>query len=825
MVNGKDQGLVSVDTNGKFSHEIELLRGINQIVIKATDPAGNVTTKTIIVTYDAIGPIIALQNPPDGYTTNVSRVEIRGIVEASDYQATTRLYLTVNSGTKTEIVVLADGGFNQFINLVNGINLIKIYAEDSYGNITEKSINVYYDPEGTTGELVNSNTTTPTTVTNSSPSIFSVSNTNSSGTNNETLAMSPVPNNSASTFANVNTSTLINSALFGTTGTTGSTTTNNYSNNNAGGTTDVVDPSTDERRYYGGDNAPPELSVESENGDITTNKNNIISGTTEQEAQVVVTQNGQNQYSGKASSDDGTFATDVTLTEGHNVFTTTTTDASGNMSFNTQVVELDTTGPILNVFSPTFKEKIGDELYLVTGNTEKNTRTEIYVGGKLKAEFTSTLTGHIQYEIELDEQDEGNKNIKVVVYDKMNNSTITTIPVTIDLTNPKVSTMSIKDSFATDSNLVINNNIVTNEGKNGIIIGTVTPYTYGTTEPNATVQILLSDMILGSTTADELGEFNFKFGVTSDVYSQKLTFKVIDTFGNYSTYKFVLITDANAPTIYVVKPTGVMTTDGTINTVRATLDEISPSTTNDDESASAKLNGQITTIIQPIDDGLIELEVIDASSTISYRVLINGQTKIPETTVSSTNQTQNGYKFHITDNVKDNLGNITFGKGINKIEIIVTDIANNSSTNTISIINVNENTEFDNETKIDRGYSPDIVFRELPDKIDYGYGTISVGSYGSGTGLYSLGSLSAILGRFTLLSNTASTLLGADPETNPFTDSITDLLDDHDAADIQGEADSDAGSLLDDLEDHFNNDIKTMSGLVTKVMGLINKYF
>jgi hypothetical protein len=47
-VNGK---LGQVDSDGNFKVSIELANGSNELAIKATDPAGNVTEKFITVNY------------------------------------------------------------------------------------------------------------------------------------------------------------------------------------------------------------------------------------------------------------------------------------------------------------------------------------------------------------------------------------------------------------------------------------------------------------------------------------------------------------------------------------------------------------------------------------------------------------------------------------------------------------------------------------------------------------------------------------------------------------------------------------------------------
>jgi hypothetical protein len=548
---------------------------------------------------------------------------------------------------------------------------------------------------------------------------------------------------------------------------------NNYGNGNSGGTTDVVDPSTDERKYYGGDNGAPDLSVHSENGNVTNDSNNTISGTTEPEANVIITQNGQNKHEGRADSGDGTFQADIELNEGHNIITTTTTDESGNMSFNTQVVELDTTGPILNVFAPKYKEKIGTNTYLVTGNTESKTKTEIYVGGILKSQFTSTQTGHIQQEIELTPNiDEGNQNIKIVVYDELNNSTVTEIPVYIDISDPIVATLNIRDAFSTNQNLVIKDNKVTTEGNQGILIGTPTPFAYGTTEPNASVQISQYGNILGSTTADQYGKFEFKFGVSTDVYSQELKFKVTDTFGNSSVYDFVLKTDAVAPIIKIYKPSGVMSTVGTVNTVEATLENIAPSRV-DNTSANAKLEGAIIVNLEPIDDGQIEFEVTDVSETIDYKVFINGNLVLEKTNLPKIRTSNNGNVFYITEYIG------SFGTGTNKIEIQVIDAAQNIASDSVSVVSLNHTQNISSTATIDRGFSINFTPQNGPEDVSGGYGSIDVSSKDLKEELYKEDVLKTITDALNTLKTDNESKFPTDIDENPYGDELEEIIEDN----------------------------------------------
>lgn len=57
-LNGKDQGSVSVATNGSFSKSLTLAEGSNTIVVTATDAAGKVSTVTRTATLDTSTPVV-----------------------------------------------------------------------------------------------------------------------------------------------------------------------------------------------------------------------------------------------------------------------------------------------------------------------------------------------------------------------------------------------------------------------------------------------------------------------------------------------------------------------------------------------------------------------------------------------------------------------------------------------------------------------------------------------------------------------------------------------------------------------------------------------
>lgn len=723
-VNGVDQGTVSVNESGFFNHQITLQPGVNLIRVDSTDSAGNVTTKTISITYDNVGPLIAIANPPDGFTTNLTRVEIRGNVEKRDYQSYTTMYCTVNGDPQIDILVTEDGRFNQFVNLSNGVNHIIVVATDSYGNTTTREMNVYVDLPGPTGTLQQATTNGSTGSSTFALVKPETETTNTYSVNNTKIGTTfDLRNNSSSQLLSTE-----------------------YPNGNSGSTTAVIDPSRNERTYWGGDNSAPEFSVNSSNGLVTNNPNNILYGTTEPEVDVMITQNGQTKYDGKASSSNGSFNASVELKEGHNVFTTSVTDSSGNISFSNTVVELDTKGPNTTVLSPNYNEKIGNNKYLIKVSTEPNTSVEVAIGEngiysvKTPSNLTSDETGLFRTEIEIDGNDEGNKTLRVVTTDKLGNKTTKTVPIIVDVTAPTITNVYIEETFSTDPIILVKNGVVQNkpieEGilQNGAMISSSIPYISGTTEPNCTVQLLLSGTeVLGAGKSDESGNFKFKIATLQGNNLSNLAFKSIDEFGNESKINFNIMVDSIPPEITIIEPSGVsksaistgaatsadyvdanitITTKDGADIVENNVPQVSDGKIVEETKVSKtkynELDKLVTISSIPVESKRIVFDIFDHTETVKWTIYINNSKALEKNNYELDLVKNKGYKTTIdTDDFSSyNISN--FQQGINQVKIVVTDKVGNTSTKEVSLLYYKKDIdETINTLEIDRTLSID----------------------------------------------------------------------------------------------------------------------
>lgn len=79
-VNGTDQGTVTVDADGNFSHNVTYSEGANAIVVKATDSAGKESTVERTVNVNTVAPVIKsvtiTPNPVNAGSTYTISVEV-----------------------------------------------------------------------------------------------------------------------------------------------------------------------------------------------------------------------------------------------------------------------------------------------------------------------------------------------------------------------------------------------------------------------------------------------------------------------------------------------------------------------------------------------------------------------------------------------------------------------------------------------------------------------------------------------------------------------------------------------------------------------------
>lgn len=491
-VNGKDQGKVAVGSSGQFHHPVTLYQGSNLITIIATDKAGNQTIENRSVIFDNQPPSLAIINPVDGFTTNQSSIEVRGFTDRKD----SKISIAVN-GKNYTVSVLEDGSFYRMVDLDRYNNTIRVTAEDIYGNRFTEILTVYSEPiQGVTGGL---KTTTGSGALQSSGNGFTQNNNNSQ-----------------------NTGFL---AAMGT-------------------TTDVIDPQNGEMRWTGGDHTAPTLQVTFSEKSPTNKANITLSGTTEPKANVEIYQGATLVYEGKANVNNGSFSTPVTLREGQNVFTITSTDVAGNREIRTAMIMLISEGPSLNILTPSAEQIFNTNSIMVSGITKAKAKVEIRVGQADAKTVNADEFGY--FEVNAPVRFDGRQDVVITVTDELNNKTTKSVAVNIDRNGPTLSLQKINDHDISQ---------LYRDYPDGLLLTTksTTGVITGKTEPNILVKVVSNGRTVGSGNSDKDGNFMLDISFESGNES-KIKVIAIDKAGNESIRYLRVKSDNEAPIVQIYTP-------------------------------------------------------------------------------------------------------------------------------------------------------------------------------------------------------------------------------------------------------------------------------
>ncbi len=134
-VNGQ---AATVNADGSFSTAVALTLGVNTITVIATDAAGNSSSITRTITYDATAPVLAITSPADNSTSATSSITVSGTVSESS-----TVTVSVNGGSP-QSAIKSGGAFTSPVSLVAGINTIDINATDQAGNSSSAKRTVTY---------------------------------------------------------------------------------------------------------------------------------------------------------------------------------------------------------------------------------------------------------------------------------------------------------------------------------------------------------------------------------------------------------------------------------------------------------------------------------------------------------------------------------------------------------------------------------------------------------------------------------------------------------------------------------------------------------
>ncbi len=317
MVNG----VVGSLERGVFSARVNIVEGSNTITAVATDPFVNTGMDSIVVVLDSKPPTVEITGPQSNSLINSKTVTVSGIADGKAAAVT-----VVTSPTRTGAVAadLAPGTFTaKEVRLEEGVNTITAKAVSKAGNSATSSIKVTVD-------------TVPPRISLTAPKDQVL-------TNKKMIAVTGTIDDSLATVKVNNTPVQVSKGFFTLSGV-----------NLAEGSNSITATATDRAGNQAKaasiivvlktiPPAPPKL------GDLPfVSRDTVITvkGTAEPASLVELFMNSVSKGSLKAD-EKGAVAFKVNLQEGNNAFSAVTSDAVGNVSASSTVVNvfLDTKPP------------------------------------------------------------------------------------------------------------------------------------------------------------------------------------------------------------------------------------------------------------------------------------------------------------------------------------------------------------------------------------------------------------------------------------------------------------------------------------------------
>ncbi len=308
-----------------------------------------------------------------------------------------------------------------------------------------------------------------------------------------------------------------------------------------------------------------------------------VTGTAEAGATVVVTIDGT--VVGTTTADaSGNWSLPVTaaLSEGEHSLIATATDAAGNTAQDTVSFTIDTSTSVA-ISTPTDGQAL-QSLTQVTGTAEAGATVVVTIDGTVVGTTTADASGNWSLPVTA-ALSEGEHSLIATATDAAGNTAQDTVSFTIDTST------SVAISTPTD----------------GQALQSLTQVT-GTAEPGATVVVTIDGTVVGTTTADQDGNWTLTLDAPLDDGNHSLTATATDAAGNTAQATVTFTVDSHtSAAVTITAPldgstvTGVTELSGTAEpgaTVVITIDGTVVGTTTADQDGNWTL-----TLDAPLDDG------------------------------------------------------------------------------------------------------------------------------------------------------------------------------------------------------------------------------
>ena len=272
------------------------------------------------------------------------------------------------------------------------------------------------------------------------------------------------------------------------------------------------------------------------NGGLTDDSTPVLSGLAEAGGTVAIYE-GATLLGSVAVNDDGSWSfTASALDDGTHTFTVTPTDAAGNAGASAAIsVVVDATAPeaaldiALNSDSGATPVAIADgdttsdSTPLLSGSGEAGSIVTVYDGAN--ALGTTTVGANGLWSFSVPNLSDALHSLTVTLTDAAGNISAPSaaIDFRVDTVAPNVTALTVSSDNGPEP-VVLTPNAATSDS---------TPLLNGSAEPNSLVTIYDGDVVIGSATADEQGEWNFTSPTLADG-THVLSATVTDEIGNVS---------------------------------------------------------------------------------------------------------------------------------------------------------------------------------------------------------------------------------------------------------------------------------------------------
>ncbi|MBT2701037.1 hypothetical protein J7E79_27485 [Bacillus sp. ISL-40] len=386
-VNSSVVGSGTAGTEGKFSITIPVQKAGTQIVITATDKAGNVSETTTVVVKDVTSPTKPVVNE-----VTEKDVSVTGKAEAGS-----KVEIKVNSSVVGSGTAGTDGKFSITIPVQKAGTQIVITAADNAGNVSETTTVVVKDVTSPAKPIVNEVTDKDT----------SISGQVESGSKVEfKVNGSVIGLGTAGTEGRFSITIPLQKA-----GTQIAITAADKAGNVSETTTVVVKDVT----------FPAKPGVNE-----VTDKDTSVSGQAESGSKVEIKVNGTMVGSGTAGT-NGKFSISIRVQKAGSILLVTAKDAAGNISTAKTVIVVDKTAPLAPLVN-----SVTDKAKEVNGKAEASATVIVMIGTK-KYQAKADIKGN--YKISIPQQKAGTK-LTITAADAAGNISAAKTVIVIDKTAP-----------------------------------------------------------------------------------------------------------------------------------------------------------------------------------------------------------------------------------------------------------------------------------------------------------------------------------------------------------------------------------------------------